>query len=166
MVANDWNTWQKYDAIVGAGIPILERVPIPADMLPPDSKVEIDAKIAAGYFTTDQVPINLEDTKGRTWYVWHGKLMQKRGVLTSCCCTGMISSIDSLPRFWKFATKIAGFEEIGKKIGLQFAESFLLLVHNTINLVKLTERFGLHIFDAFTLNYVSNIRHTFSSTNN
>ncbi|KAJ3053938.1 Uracil-regulated protein 1 [Rhizophlyctis rosea] len=57
----------KYDAIVGAGIPILERVPIPADMLPPDSKVEIDAKIAAGYFTTDQVPINLEDTKGRTW---------------------------------------------------------------------------------------------------
>ncbi|KAJ3046315.1 Uracil-regulated protein 1 [Rhizophlyctis rosea] len=57
----------KYDAIVNAGIPILERVPIPADMLPPDSKVEIDAKIAAGYFTTDQVPINLEDTKGRTW---------------------------------------------------------------------------------------------------
>ncbi|KAJ3120470.1 hypothetical protein HK100_012785 [Physocladia obscura] len=46
----------KYDAIVGSGIPILERVPIPADMLPPDSQVEIDAKIASGYFSYAAAP--------------------------------------------------------------------------------------------------------------
>ncbi|KAI8807608.1 GTP cyclohydrolase N terminal-domain-containing protein [Cladochytrium replicatum] len=57
----------KYDAIIGAGIPILERVPIPDHYLPPDSKVEIDAKIAAGYFSNTSAPINLTDTKGRTW---------------------------------------------------------------------------------------------------
>jgi GTP cyclohydrolase II len=57
----------KYDAIVGAGIPILERIPIPDDMLPPDSQVEIDAKIASGYFSAVKTPIDLEKTKGRTW---------------------------------------------------------------------------------------------------
>lgn len=59
----------KYDAIVGSGIPILERVQIPDNMLPPDSKVEIDAKIASGYFTTGKIPTNndLSKTKGRTW---------------------------------------------------------------------------------------------------
>ena len=39
----------KYDAIVEQGIPIHERVPIPEEMIPEDSKVEIDAKIHAGY---------------------------------------------------------------------------------------------------------------------
>lgn len=39
----------KYDAIVEQGIPILERVPIPEDLIPEDSRVEIDAKIHAGY---------------------------------------------------------------------------------------------------------------------
>lgn len=39
----------KHDAIVDQGIPILERVPIPDDMIPADSRVEIDAKIQAGY---------------------------------------------------------------------------------------------------------------------
>ncbi|KAJ1559309.1 Uracil-regulated protein 1 [Cladochytrium tenue] len=58
----------KYDAIVGAGIPIHERVPIPPDMLPPDSQVEIDAKVAAGYFSHNAAPIDLEATRGRTWW--------------------------------------------------------------------------------------------------
>ena len=57
----------KYDAIVEAGIKILERIPIPPDMLPPDSQVEIDAKVAAGYFSTAKIPIDLEKTKGRVW---------------------------------------------------------------------------------------------------
>ncbi|KAJ3102001.1 Uracil-regulated protein 1 [Phlyctochytrium planicorne] len=58
----------KYDAIVGSGIPILERIPIPADMLPPDSQVEIDAKIASGYFSHQKVTQqDLSHTKGRTW---------------------------------------------------------------------------------------------------
>ncbi|MCJ1248304.1 Uracil-regulated protein 1 [Trapelia coarctata] len=39
----------KYDAIVEQGIPIHERVPIPDDLIPEDSRVEIDAKIHAGY---------------------------------------------------------------------------------------------------------------------
>ncbi len=51
---------------MGAGIPILERVPIPAGMLPPDSQVEIDAKVAAGYFSHTAAP-DLTKTKGRTW---------------------------------------------------------------------------------------------------
>src|SRR5438034_10787702 len=39
----------KHDAIVGQGIPINERVPIPDELIPEDSRVEIDAKIHAGY---------------------------------------------------------------------------------------------------------------------
>lgn len=39
----------KHDAIVEQGIPIHERVPIPDEMIPEDSRVEIDAKIHAGY---------------------------------------------------------------------------------------------------------------------
>ncbi len=57
----------KYDAIVGAGIEVGERVPIPADLVPADARVEIDAKTAAGYFT-DGLPPDaavLEQTKGR-----------------------------------------------------------------------------------------------------
>lgn len=39
----------KYDAIVEQGIPIYERVPIPDELIPQDSRVEIDAKIHSGY---------------------------------------------------------------------------------------------------------------------
>jgi len=39
----------KHDAIVEQGIPIYERVPIPDEMIPEDSRVEIDAKIHSGY---------------------------------------------------------------------------------------------------------------------
>ncbi len=59
----------KYEAIVGSGIPILEQVPIPEDMIPADSKVEIDAKLAAGYFTLGPIPSekDLVNIKGRDW---------------------------------------------------------------------------------------------------
>ena len=43
------NFSMKHDAIVEQGIPILERVPIPEELIPDDSRVEIDAKIHAGY---------------------------------------------------------------------------------------------------------------------
>jgi GTP cyclohydrolase II len=43
----------KYDAIVRAGIEVGERVKIPDALVPADAKVEIDAKMAAGYFTPD-----------------------------------------------------------------------------------------------------------------
>ncbi|KAF9383062.1 Uracil-regulated protein 1 [Podila verticillata] len=63
----------KHDAVVEAGIPILERVAIPDELLPPDSKVEIDAKIAAGYFTTGNIPdaADLKRTVGRGWDDFH-----------------------------------------------------------------------------------------------
>jgi GTP cyclohydrolase II len=46
----------KYDALVGGGIEIGERVPIPEGLVPPDAAVEIEAKKAAGYFTPDAPP--------------------------------------------------------------------------------------------------------------
>ena len=42
----------KHDAIVEQGIHIHERIPIPDELIPEDSRVEIDAKIHSGYFTT------------------------------------------------------------------------------------------------------------------
>ena len=41
----------KYDAIIGGGIEVGERVAIPDDLIPADARVEMDAKKAAGYFT-------------------------------------------------------------------------------------------------------------------
>jgi GTP cyclohydrolase II len=45
----------KFDAIAGSGIQVDERVPIPADRVPPDAAVELEAKKAAGYYT-EEVP--------------------------------------------------------------------------------------------------------------
>src|SRR5271170_4260436 len=62
----------KYDAIVGQGIPIHERVPIPDWMVPEDGQVEIEAKVHAGYFAgtpgeTNRWAAELETVKGRGW---------------------------------------------------------------------------------------------------
>lgn len=50
-------------------IPIYERVELPAEWIPEDSQVEIQAKVFAGYFTnghkmTDE---ELHTVKGRSW---------------------------------------------------------------------------------------------------
>ena len=57
----------KYDAIVGSGIEVGTRVKIPDDLIPADARVEMDAKMAAGYFTDGVVPDaeQLCNTKGR-----------------------------------------------------------------------------------------------------
>jgi len=57
----------KYDAITGSGIDVCERVKIPDDLVPADAKVEIEAKIAAGYFTDGSLPddTRLANVKGR-----------------------------------------------------------------------------------------------------
>ena len=57
----------KYDAITGSGIEVGERVKIPEALVPADAKVEMDAKIAAGYFTDGAVPTaaDLAQVKGR-----------------------------------------------------------------------------------------------------
>jgi GTP cyclohydrolase II len=57
----------KYDAIVGSGIQVDERIPIPDDMIPADAQVEMQAKMAAGYFTPSGGPdaAKLKETIGR-----------------------------------------------------------------------------------------------------
>lgn len=57
----------KYDAITGSGIEVVERVPIPPELVPPDAQVELEAKKAAGYYTPDGAPdaSSLEQVKGR-----------------------------------------------------------------------------------------------------
>lgn len=58
----------KYNAIIQAGIEIVERIPIPEDLIPPDARVEMEAKKAAGYYTTGDVldADGLAEVKGRT----------------------------------------------------------------------------------------------------
>lgn len=57
----------KYDAITGSGIDVGERVDIPDELIPADARVEIDAKMAAGYFTSGAVPTDesLREVRGR-----------------------------------------------------------------------------------------------------
>ncbi len=57
----------KYDAIVKSGISIGQRVKIPDELVPSDARVEIEAKIAAGYYTEGSVPPPemLASVKGR-----------------------------------------------------------------------------------------------------
>jgi len=60
----------KYDAITRSGIEVLERVPIPKEMIPADAHVEIDAKVSKGYHggTTHVVTEEeLRVAKGRTY---------------------------------------------------------------------------------------------------
>ena len=57
----------KFDAISKAGIEIGERVNLPDSLIPEDARVEMDAKMAAGYFTQGPVPDadELKKAKGR-----------------------------------------------------------------------------------------------------
>jgi GTP cyclohydrolase II len=57
----------KFDAIVGSGIRIHERVSIPDELVPKDAQVEMEAKKAAGYFTPGKVRRgkSLKKIKGR-----------------------------------------------------------------------------------------------------
>jgi GTP cyclohydrolase II len=43
----------KYDALVSQGIEVVERVPLPHELVPPDAHVEIEAKRAAGYYSPE-----------------------------------------------------------------------------------------------------------------
>lgn len=57
----------KYDALAKTGITIKNRVALPADLIPADASVEMDAKKAAGYYSDSDVPTqdDLVKTKGR-----------------------------------------------------------------------------------------------------
>lgn len=59
----------KFDAITGSGIAVGTRVKIPDALVPADANVELQAKIAAGYFTDDgRVPTadDLARVQGRS----------------------------------------------------------------------------------------------------
>jgi len=59
----------KYDAVTGTGIEIVERCDIPDELIPADAKVEIDAKMYAGYYSGDKEVKSweqLQTTVGRT----------------------------------------------------------------------------------------------------
>ncbi len=57
----------KYDAIVGSGIEVVNRISIPDDLIPQDAQVEMEAKKAAGYFTPDKLKKKdaIKKSKGR-----------------------------------------------------------------------------------------------------
>jgi len=55
----------KCDALIRQGIGIDERVALPDEMIPPDARVEIEAKIAAGYFVGDGRRLDYAGTVGR-----------------------------------------------------------------------------------------------------
>jgi GTP cyclohydrolase II len=56
----------KHDALVSQGVEIVERVPIPDELIPADAHVEMAAKKAAGYFSLDAPKAqDLTDTVGR-----------------------------------------------------------------------------------------------------
>ena len=57
----------KHDALTSQGIEIVERLDIPESLIPKDAQVEMEAKKAAGYFTTKGI-LNADDlaaVKGR-----------------------------------------------------------------------------------------------------
>lgn len=59
----------KYNAIVNSGIRIINRVPIPPELVPKDAQVEIQAKVHVGYHGGDAYKIptadDLKQLKGR-----------------------------------------------------------------------------------------------------
>lgn len=57
----------KYDAIVGSGIEVVNRISIPDHLIPKDAQVEMEAKKAAGYFTQESTKSidELKKVKGR-----------------------------------------------------------------------------------------------------
>jgi len=57
----------KHGALARGGIEVVERVPIPDALIPADARVEMDAKVAAGYYAPGAVPAagELARPKGR-----------------------------------------------------------------------------------------------------
>ena len=57
----------KYDAIVGSGIEVVNRISIPPELIPADASVEMEAKKAAGYFTDGEIKdaSGLQEVQGR-----------------------------------------------------------------------------------------------------
>jgi GTP cyclohydrolase II len=56
----------KYEALVGHGIAVIERVALPDELVPADAHVEMAAKKAAGYFSPEPPKFADLDTVGRS----------------------------------------------------------------------------------------------------
>ena len=57
----------KYDALTAQGVDIVERVPIPDELVPADAHVEMAAKKAAGYYSAEPAkPQDLTGSVGRS----------------------------------------------------------------------------------------------------
>jgi GTP cyclohydrolase II len=57
----------KYDALVGQGVDVVERVALPDELVPADAHVEIAAKKAAGYYSPEPPPASdLTGSVGRS----------------------------------------------------------------------------------------------------
>jgi len=52
----------KHDALTSQGIEIVNRIPIPDELVPADAQVEIAAKKAAGYYSPE--PTTAEELQG------------------------------------------------------------------------------------------------------
>ncbi len=48
----------KYDALVGQGVEVVERIALPDELVPADAHVEMAAKKAAGYYTGEAPQID------------------------------------------------------------------------------------------------------------
>jgi GTP cyclohydrolase II len=59
----------KYNAITNAGIEVVQRIPIPLELIPADAQVEIEAKKASGYYAEDEILAAeaLAQIKGRSY---------------------------------------------------------------------------------------------------
>lgn len=59
----------KYNAITHAGIEVVQRIPIPPELIPADAQVEIEAKKASGYYSENGVLTTdaLAQVKGRDY---------------------------------------------------------------------------------------------------
>jgi GTP cyclohydrolase II len=55
----------KHGALTEQGIQVVERVAIPDELIPQDARVEMDAKVAAGYFSTEVTPDTQELAKAK-----------------------------------------------------------------------------------------------------
>ncbi|HEY9659193.1 MAG TPA: GTP cyclohydrolase II [Allocoleopsis sp.] len=59
----------KYNAITHAGIEVVQRIPIPPELIPADAQVEIEAKKFSGYYSENEVLAaeDLAEVKGRLY---------------------------------------------------------------------------------------------------
>lgn len=55
----------KHDAMAKQGLEVVERVPIPDELIPEDARVEMDAKKAAGYYAPEGAKADLSTPLGR-----------------------------------------------------------------------------------------------------